>query len=154
MRLAVPTGLEPVTFGLGKLPAAVVWCLTKLHQLFPAQSSARLYVMTWIGWSRIPPINQIILYLDTPGGQALGVEELVSDIAKAAARKDITAYVDGLCASAGFWIASPATRIIATRSAEVGSLGVFILHADFSRALDQAGITPTFVVARIYRRMR
>jgi hypothetical protein len=55
--------------------------------------------------------------------------------------------VDSLSASAGYALASAATRMVATPSSKVGSIGVVAMHIDFSGALDQAGIEITYIEA-------
>ncbi|MGI4943821.1 MAG: S49 family peptidase, partial [Janthinobacterium lividum] len=51
--------------------------------------------------------------------------------------------VDDLAASAAYWIASAADRIVVSRTGMVGSIGVIAFHTDITRALDSAGITVT-----------
>jgi ClpP class serine protease len=55
--------------------------------------------------------------------------------------------VDSLSASAGYALASAATRMVATPSSKIGSIGVYIMHVDLSGALDQAGIQISYVEA-------
>jgi capsid assembly protease len=98
-------------------------------------------------WSR--HVSAIVLYIDSPGGAALGVEELASDIRAAGKTKPVIAFVDVLCASAAYWIASAASRIYSTPSGEIGSVGAVMLHIDISRALDSAGVSPTFLTSRV-----
>lgn len=92
-------------------------------------------------------ISQILLYVDSPGGAATGCEELAADISSAARIKPIAAFIDGLGASAAYWLASQAPRITMTPSGEVGSIGVLRLHVDESGALDRAGIKPSLIVS-------
>jgi signal peptide peptidase SppA len=93
-------------------------------------------------------VNRIILNVDSPGGAASGCEELAADLASAARVKPMTTFVAGLAASAGYWLASQAPQITMTPSGEVGSIGVLLLHVDISRALDAAGVTPSFIVSK------
>jgi ClpP class serine protease len=61
-------------------------------------------------------------------------------------RKKVVALVNPLATSAAYWIASQASEIVAVgKSAEVGAVGVFLVHFDVSRSLDAAGITPTVI---------
>ena len=96
-----------------------------------------------------PDFDRIVLVVDSPGGAALGVEELAEDIRQVGRTKPVTAVVDVLCASAALWLASAAGALYATPSGEIGSVGVFQLHLDISRALDTAGVVPTFIVSRV-----
>lgn len=93
-------------------------------------------------------VKKIILLVDSPGGAAAGVEELAAEIRAANRVKPVTAIADVFMASAAYWLGSQAGTIVATPSAEVGSVGTLMLHFDTSRALDKAGITPTFIVSK------
>jgi signal peptide peptidase SppA len=90
-------------------------------------------------------VKSLILDLDTPGGEANGGFETAQAVREVAARKPVIAIANGMAASAGYALASGATRIIAAPSAISGSIGVALLHLDFSRQLDQEGVTPTLV---------
>lgn len=66
----------------------------------------------------------ILLNFDTPGGDANGVNEMAKAIRDARGRKPIVAYVGGMAASAGYWMASQADRIVIDETASLGSIGV------------------------------
>jgi signal peptide peptidase SppA len=92
-------------------------------------------------------VDRILLFVDSPGGSAQGVQEVFADVLAAGKVKKTIAYVEN-AASAAYWIASAASEITATVSAEVGSIGVFGLHLSFAGALEQAGVEPTYIVSR------
>ena len=92
-----------------------------------------------------PKVQEIVFDLATPGGEATGAFELASLIRQAGETKPTTAFVNGMAASAGYMIASGARRIVSIPSGLTGSIGVVMMHADYSRALDRAGITPTLI---------
>lgn len=92
-------------------------------------------------------VRSIVLDLDSPGGDAVGAFELAGLVRQIGASKPIVASVNGLACSAAYAIASGCKTIIATPSSVIGSVGVVALHADYSRALDQAGVTPSLVFA-------
>lgn len=94
-----------------------------------------------------PAIKSIILAVDSPGGSVTGVSEFAEEVRAARAVKPVFAIADTTMASAAYWIAAQATQVWAMPSADVGSVGVFAVHEDFSRALDQAGVTVTLVSA-------
>lgn len=94
-----------------------------------------------------PQCDRIILDVDSPGGAVDGIPELADEIFAARAQKPITAYVDTTAASAAYWLATQANELVVAPSGRVGSIGVFTLHLDQSRALEAAGITPTFIQA-------
>ncbi len=91
--------------------------------------------------------NAICLAVHSPGGVAAGIEELAGFIAEAAKQKPMFAYVDGLCASAAYWIASATGCVIARSSATVGSIGVICVHDDISKMLELNGIDREYLTA-------
>jgi len=69
-------------------------------------------------------VDGIVLRIDSPGGIITGVEELASTIAAARGTKPIIAYAYGNAASAAYWIASAADKIVAGPTTSLGSIGV------------------------------
>lgn len=73
-----------------------------------------------------PAAKAIVLNIDSPGGMASGVAELASHVYEARSKKPIVAYVGGMGASAAYWLASSASRIVANKTALLGSVGVVV----------------------------
>lgn len=92
-------------------------------------------------------IKAILFSFYSPGGQAAGVKELADSIALARRQKPCAAWVDGLCASAAYWLASATGRIFAGPSSTVGSIGVLYRHTDVSGLNDKIGLAYTYVTA-------
>jgi ClpP class serine protease len=69
-------------------------------------------------------IKKIILVLDTPGGEVAGISEFSKSVNNS--KKEVIAFVDGEAASAGYWIASAASKIVVTDTSLVGSVGAVI----------------------------
>ncbi|HEY4760940.1 MAG TPA: S49 family peptidase, partial [Thermoguttaceae bacterium] len=90
---------------------------------------------------RDPEVGGILLRIDSPGGTVAGTADLADDVAAAAARKPLFAYVEDLTASAAYWIASQAERIYAnSTTAVIGSIGTWIGLYDFSANAAKEGI--------------
>jgi signal peptide peptidase SppA len=97
-------------------------------------------------------ITAIAMLLDTPGGSARGINALAGKIASANAVKPVVSVIDGLAASAGYWIASQGSEVIATDAMdEVGSIGVVAAHFDISGLLSNIGIKPTLIYAGAHK---
>lgn len=77
-------------------------------------------------------VNKIVLDVDSPGGSVDGIAELSDTIFAARDKKPIVAYANGMMASAAYWIGSSAEKIYASKSAEVGSIGVYSVVNDWS----------------------
>lgn len=69
-------------------------------------------------------IARIVLEIDSPGGQATGIADLAAMIRDASQIKPIVAYVDGMAASAAYWLAAAATSIVTSPTGLLGSIGV------------------------------
>lgn len=85
-----------------------------------------------------PDVQKIALQVSSPGGTVTGVEELANKVR--AIGKPTLAYTDSEMASAAYWIASAADRVVSSPSATVGSIGVYIAIPDYSAAAEMAGI--------------
>lgn len=96
-------------------------------------------------------IGAIILTFDTPGGNVVMTPETAAKVMEARKSKPIYGYVEGLCASAGYWIASACTELYSTPSASIGSIGVYTTHVDASGAMDKAGYKEEFISAGTYK---
>ncbi|MCL2791087.1 MAG: S49 family peptidase [Desulfobulbus sp.] len=95
-------------------------------------------------------VKAVLLAFDSPGGVAAGTKELADYIAAQDA-KPIYAYVDGLCASAAYWLASATGRVYAPQTATVGSIGVIAAHVDRSGMNAAAGIRVTYMTAGTWK---
>lgn len=70
-----------------------------------------------------PAVQAIVLQIDSPGGAVKGANELAKQVRDARGVKPIFAYIGGDGASAAYWIASAADKIVADDSALIGSIG-------------------------------
>lgn len=94
-----------------------------------------------------PAVSAIVLHVDSPGGSSYGVEELSDKIYAAREKKHIYAIADSMAASAAYWIASAAGHLAVTPGGDVGSVGVYCVHVDESKALEAEGISVSVVSA-------
>jgi signal peptide peptidase SppA len=97
-------------------------------------------------------VKSVVVAYDTPGGVTTGVTEAHARlIACRGQGKPVVAQVNGMCASAGFWMASAQDEISATPSAMVGGVGAFQSHDDCSGMYEQEGIHRTFQQAGAWK---
>lgn len=95
-----------------------------------------------------PKVKAIALNIYSPGGYVYGVEAAANRVFEARKAKPVVAYTDSLAASAAYWIASAASKIIlGSETAQVGSIGVYLAHFDYSEMLAKQGIKVTEVTA-------
>jgi len=85
-------------------------------------------------------IEEIEISVDSPGGSVAGVQQLADLIHEARKVKPVKAVVSDMAASAAYWLASQADTIEANPSALIGSIGVYRVLVDSSKAMDDDGI--------------
>jgi signal peptide peptidase SppA len=90
-------------------------------------------------------VSQILLDIDSPGGSVYGVQELAAEIQQA--KKPVIAVANSLAASAAYWIGCAATEFYVTPGGEVGSIGVWQAHQDWSKAMEEEGVSITLISA-------
>lgn len=96
-----------------------------------------------------PDVKNVILEMDTPGGEVSGVDSVYEAVKEAAAKKNVVAENHGMIASGGMWIACAADRIEAVEpTAFTGSIGVVITAVDFSQRYEQGGVKVVHIVSR------
>lgn len=88
--------------------------------------------------------RSILLVIDSPGGACLGTPELANAVADS--RLPVTVFTEGLCCSAAYYVAAGASRIFASQSAEVGSIGAYVPWVDWLGQAEQSGVMPNPVV--------
>jgi len=98
-----------------------------------------------------PGVSAIVLDVDSPGGQAGGIDELSRRIFDARGTKPIVAVANHSMDSAAYWIGTAADEVVVSPSGEVGSIGVFAVHKDISAALAQEGIKVSIVSKGKYK---
>jgi capsid assembly protease len=117
----------------GVLTKDCVWCGTTYGSIVSAAEGA----------AADPSVKRIVLSVDSPGGEVTGLPETAEVIRRAANVKPVHAVVEGMSASAAYWLTSQASDITLTPSGEVGSIGIRMLHADISKMLEDAGYKVT-----------
>jgi len=86
-----------------------------------------------------PNIKSMVLVIDSPGGQVAGTDLLAEAIKNSST--PVVAFIDGLAASAAYWIISGAGKIIASSDLDrIGSIGTMLMVEDLKPALEQLGV--------------
>jgi signal peptide peptidase SppA len=85
-------------------------------------------------------IKAIVFDHNSPGGTAAGTEELATEIMQSRGVKPIIAQINSLSASGSYWLASAADEIVVTPGGEGGSIGVYRVHDDLTKMLENEGI--------------
>ena len=90
-------------------------------------------------------VKGIVLDVDSPGGECAGCFDLADTIFAARKEKPIWAICSESAYSAGYALASAASKVIVPRTGGVGSIGIICMHVDLSRGLSKAGIAVTLL---------
>ncbi len=92
--------------------------------------------------SRDEDIKAVVLRVNSPGGSALASEVIWREVTLLKEKKPVIVSMGSMAASGGYYISCPADMILADRMTLTGSIGVFGMSADISKALSsKLGIT-------------
>lgn len=91
-------------------------------------------------------VQSIVLDIDSPGGTVEGLAELADDVHAARDLKPVHTHAADLMASAAYWVGCQANSVSCGVTAEVGSIGVYMVMDDASAAYEADGIK-THVIA-------
>ncbi len=87
-----------------------------------------------------PAIKAIVLRIESPGGAVAPAQEIYEEVRKAVAKKKVLVSMGSVAASGGYYIASPATRIIANPGTLTGSIGVIMEIPNIEGLMNKLGI--------------
>ncbi len=96
-------------------------------------------------------VRAIVLDVDSGGGTVDGTCSLAKAIYDARDVKPIIGVANEFAASAAYWILSAASEVVLCPTAEVGSIGVYTIHMDFSKWDEEHGIKETVIRAGKYK---
>lgn len=92
-----------------------------------------------------PDVKGICLDIDSPGGEVAGCFDLVDTIYKSRGDKPIHAILTENAYSAAYALASAADCICVPRTGGVGSVGVIVMHVDWSQKIKSDGLQVTII---------
>jgi protease-4 len=91
-------------------------------------------------YAKDPSIKAIVLRINSPGGAVAPAQEIYEEVRKAVTKKKIIVSMGSVAASGGYYIASPATRIIANPGTLTGSIGVIMEIPNIEGLMSKLGI--------------
>ncbi|MER8811450.1 S49 family peptidase [Mesorhizobium sp. M0965] len=92
-------------------------------------------------------VRGVVFEVDSFGGQGNGAFDTADAIRDLSKAKPTIAILTDFAYSAGYMLASQARQVIMPEFGGAGSIGVVMLHADFSGNLEQDGIKVTLIHA-------
>lgn len=90
-------------------------------------------------------IKAIVLRVDSGGGSVVGSEVIRREVELAHGQKPVIVSMSDVAASGGYWIATPADKIIADRNTITGSIGVLTGKLNLSGLYNLLGISTDYV---------
>lgn len=98
-----------------------------------------------------PDCRAIIFHFDSPGGMYSGTPELADEIMECS--KPTAAYIPGMACSGGYWLASACNFVCATKSADLGNVGVYCYLLDQTEQFKAEGLKPMLITSGEYKGM-
>lgn len=100
-----------------------------------------------IARARRPEVKGVVFEVDSFGGMVNGAFETADDIRKLSKEKPTISILTDYAYSAGYLLASQSRAVVMPEFGGAGSIGVVMMHADFSGHLEQEAIKVTFIHA-------
>lgn len=85
-------------------------------------------------------VKAVVLWVESPGGVIAPTQEIHDEVARTAAAKPVIVSMGAVAASGGYYIAAPATRIVANPGTATGSIGVILQFQEVHLLFDKLGL--------------
>ena len=94
-----------------------------------------------------PEVTAIVYDVNSGGGEAAGCFELADESFALRGTKPTISVVDSACYSAAYALASTSDQVVVTPTGGAGSVGVYTMHVDMSKMLENWGLDITLIHA-------
>ena len=94
-----------------------------------------------------PDVTAIVYDVNSGGGEAAGCFELADESFALRGTKPTISIVDSACYSAAYALASTSDQVVVTPTGGAGSVGVYTMHVDISKMLENWGLEITLIHA-------
>lgn len=94
-----------------------------------------------------PDVTAIVYDVNSGGGEAAGCFELADESFNLRGTKPTISVVDSACYSAAYALASTSDQVVVTPTGGAGSVGVYTMHVDMSKMLEDWGLNITLIHA-------
>jgi len=92
-------------------------------------------------------VKAVVLRIDSPGGSVGASQEIYTEVKKLAEKKKVVVSMGAVAASGGYYIAAPATKIVANPGTLTGSIGVLMEHVEVQDLLQWAKVSAEILKA-------
>lgn len=90
-------------------------------------------------------ISAILLYVDSPGGDALASDLIWREVERIRAKKPIVVLMGNAAASGGYYVSVPASHVVARKNTITGSIGVILTRPVAAGLLNRLKVNPVTV---------
>lgn len=85
-------------------------------------------------------VSGILLNIDSIGGFLTGGPETADAVRAALKLKPVVTWTGGTMASMAYWIGSQSGMVVSSRFAQIGSIGVYSAHIDYTKVYEELGV--------------
>jgi signal peptide peptidase SppA len=107
------------------------------------ETSSEEFALTLENLANDSNYGAIVIDVDSPGGDAMGLTSASEKIFSLRNKKPIIAVSNSLNASAAYFLSSAAGELIADADSQTGCIGTLAIHAEGSKMYEDAGIKVT-----------
>jgi protease-4 len=132
----------------GSLPTVAVVYLSgaiAYGDTFGSGASARQIAAILSALREVPTVDAVVLRVDSPGGSGSASDLIWREVVRLNQAKPVVVSMGSLAASGGYYVACPATAIVANPGTITGSIGVFVLLWDISELYAKIGVSKEIV---------
>ena len=90
-------------------------------------------------------ISAVLLYVDSPGGDALASDLIWREVERIRAKKPIVVLMGNAAASGGYYVSAPASQVVVRRNTITGSIGVILIRPIAAGLLNRLKVNPVTV---------
>lgn len=91
-------------------------------------------------YSQDPSVKAVVLRVNSPGGGVAPSQEIYDEVVKLKKKKRVIVSMGAVAASGGYYISSPADRIVANPGTVTGSIGVIMEIPNIEGLMSKIGI--------------
>lgn len=96
-------------------------------------------------YSKDPSVKAVVLRVNSPGGGVAPSQEIYDEIVELKEKKKVVVSMGAVAASGGYYISSPADRIVANAGTLTGSIGVIMEIPNLEGLMDKIGVKTQIV---------
>lgn len=94
------------------------------------------------GAERNRRVGAVLLYVESPGGDALASDLIWREVERICAKKPVVVLMGNVAASGGYYVSAPAAHVVARRCTVTGSIGVITIRPVAERLYGKIGVNP------------